>query len=322
MRKLWDSSAETASRGKVPINWTISPSLADIAPGMMNYYYSLASEKECFVAGPSGMGYLMPINTNREDGIKLADFLTNKTYMDAYTKLTDRYMRMTGLRALTIWDDANADLRDSYEQNCRYLYGATVQNFGAGKVSSGISNNRLLFIKHETHYEGQYNTILSDMTRKVNAWNGEAPLFLSYQVKVWDCGTPQIVKLYEELSKKFGEKIEFVRADHFFALYNEANKMPFNLCMNEKTSVNSDSNGEIQFDFNSVYKITRYSARQQSVDFTLQLSENGIDWVTAENIIDKDFENSVNARYAKIIFNGSSSNIPANEIEIYGCVSE
>jgi len=228
MRKLWDSPEETASRGKVAVNWTISPSLVDIGPGILNYYYSLATEKECFVAGPSGMGYLMPVNTNREDGVRLGEFLTDKTYMDAYTKLTERYLQKAGLRVVTIWDDANGDLRDSYERNCRYLYGATVQNFGAGNVSSGITNGRLAFIKHETHYEGQYHTILADMTKKISAWDGEKPLFLTYQVKVWECGTPQIVKLFDELDKKFEGKVEFVRADHFFALYNEANGLPFN----------------------------------------------------------------------------------------------
>ncbi|MCA9170098.1 MAG: hypothetical protein KDB23_20620, partial [Planctomycetales bacterium] len=64
MRRIWDRVAE--SRGRVPLNWTIAPGLVDIGPGILNYYYQNATARDCFVAGPSGMGYLMPINTLAE----------------------------------------------------------------------------------------------------------------------------------------------------------------------------------------------------------------------------------------------------------------
>ena len=54
MRKLWDQKKNV--RGQVPLNWTISPALVDVAPAMMNYYYTTATEKDCFVCGPSGLG--------------------------------------------------------------------------------------------------------------------------------------------------------------------------------------------------------------------------------------------------------------------------
>ena len=54
MRRIWDRAAP--HRGKVPLNWTIAPGLVDIGPGILNYYYTTATEKDCFVTGPTGMG--------------------------------------------------------------------------------------------------------------------------------------------------------------------------------------------------------------------------------------------------------------------------
>ena len=357
MRRLWDRSED--DRGKVPANWTIAPGLVDIGPGLLNYYYSIATDNECFVAGPSGMGYLMPINTNRERGIGLGNFVTERKYMDEFTKLTERYMRQSGLRSITIWDDLNDDFRQSFEQNCRYIYGATVQNFGAGDVSGGILNNRLWFSKLETHYEGRLNAVLTDMTDKIEAFEnsesfGKEPLFLSYQVQTWEFHTPQLVSLHDSIKEIFENRveIEFVRADHFFAYFNEANGMPFNLCMNQKTvATSSDAaskpenakNGSqailwtakgagnqwLQFDFGDIYTITRFAVINPSHKFKIELSIDGKMWEkagehkanklnTVENYFDKDIGRSINARYARITFAGSD--VSVGDVEIYGHV--
>jgi hypothetical protein len=224
-------------------------------------------------------------------------------------------MRRAGLRALTVWDNANGDLRDSYEKNCRYLYGATVQDFGAGdaaglKVEGGVTNGRLWFAKHETHYEGRLPVVLADMTEKIEAWDRDKkePLFLSYQVQTWQFHTPQLVELYEEINKKFGGSVEFVRADHFFALHNEANGLPFNLCMNAKTRVTVNGDSTV-FDFGGVYKIHGLLSGSES-EFEFELSENGTDWQgTAAG-------GFMNARYARV----NSAAEEAAGLEIYGCV--
>ena len=48
---------EQGGRGQMALNWTISPALADFSPSMLNYYYRKASSNDCFVSGPSGVGY-------------------------------------------------------------------------------------------------------------------------------------------------------------------------------------------------------------------------------------------------------------------------
>jgi hypothetical protein len=53
---LWEDS----SRGRLPLGWTISPSLLDLAPGIMKWYYESATVDDYFICGPSGVGYTYP----------------------------------------------------------------------------------------------------------------------------------------------------------------------------------------------------------------------------------------------------------------------
>ena len=47
-------------RGSFNMGYTISPSLVDLAPASLRWYYENASVKDCFIAGPSGSGYTFP----------------------------------------------------------------------------------------------------------------------------------------------------------------------------------------------------------------------------------------------------------------------
>jgi hypothetical protein len=53
---LW----EDVSRGRIPLGWTISPSLLDLAPGIMKWYYENATQNDYFICGPSGIGTAYP----------------------------------------------------------------------------------------------------------------------------------------------------------------------------------------------------------------------------------------------------------------------
>jgi hypothetical protein len=59
----------------VPLAWTISPQLVDVAPAVLQFYYQetakLGGWSE-FVAGPSGYGYVNPGSLNR---VQLMEFV-------------------------------------------------------------------------------------------------------------------------------------------------------------------------------------------------------------------------------------------------------
>ncbi|MES2658508.1 MAG: discoidin domain-containing protein [Verrucomicrobiota bacterium] len=316
MRKNWERTA--ASRGKVPLNWTIAPGLVDVAPGIMNYYYSTATPNDCFVTGPSGMGYLMPYNTLTEPGAPVGDNLTDPARMDGYARLTETYLQRSGLRVMTIWDDATPMQRVSYEKHCRQLYGATVQNFkDVPAVAASVENNRLRFDKLVIPYAGSYEHIHGSLTREIRNWDGKAPLFLSYQVDVWSqLRVDKLVELHDNLQREFPDQVKFLRADHYFNLSNAAAGVPFNLCMAPGTTVRSGdpaasadavtdgtpvtmwtsqekSKRWLGFEFDRVYQISRcvirhagdsgMSRENNTRDFIVQASNDGKSWKTIDS---------------------------------------
>jgi len=56
MYDLW----RQPTRGAVPIGWSISPALAEIAPAYLELLYADATSNDTFIAGPSGVGYVYP----------------------------------------------------------------------------------------------------------------------------------------------------------------------------------------------------------------------------------------------------------------------
>lgn len=339
MRSIWDRTA--SSRGGIPLNWTISPGLVDIGPGIMNYYYSTATPRDCFVTGPSGLGYMMPSNTLNEPGAPVGEHTTDQARMEGYARLTETYLQRSGLRVMTIWDNASAMQRDSYERICRSLYGATVQNFkDVPSVEGGVAGGRVRFDKLVVPYAGSYEHINSSLTREIKRWDGKSPLFLSSQVDIWGEMKPdRIMDLQRDLNGRFPDKVEFVRADHYFNLYNQANSLPFNLAMSPKTSVRSGdaashpeltadgtpvtlwSSSQIEtawlgFDFGGSFKISRYVIRHAGAngmdrklntrDYTVAASADGKVWKNidafkgnTDNVTDVGFR-PVTARYVKI----------------------
>ena len=159
--------------------------------------------------------------------------------MDCYARLTETYLQRSGLRVMTIWDDASPMQRKSYEKHCRHLYGATVQNFkDVPSVRGSVENNRLPFDKLVIPYAGSKEHLGGSLVRQIERWDGRAPLFLSYQANIWGELKPdKLLELHDELNQRFPDKVKFVRADHYFNLRNEADGLPYNLCLSPKTTV-------------------------------------------------------------------------------------
>lgn len=346
MRKIWDQN--TASRGVYPLNWTIAPGMVDLGPALLNYYYTTATPKDCFVAGPSGMGYIMPVNTLSETGAGVGNYLTNAAAAEAYTRLTETYLQRSGIRVLTVWDNATAANRAAYEKQVRNLYGATVQLFaGSSSVVPSIENNRLRFDRLLTAYASTYSALRDTLTNSISAWNGSSPLFLSAQVSIWGELKPnRMVDLCNELNSLYPGKLEFVRADHYFNLFNQASNLPFNLCMAAQTAVTGSPGGgsatlardgtpytlwasaaagvrSLTFNFGTPYNLSRYVLRHagdtglnpawNTRDFRFQVSADGQLWTTVDtcvsntaNVTDVEFP-LVTAQYARLLVDQAGS---------------
>jgi hypothetical protein len=317
LRGIWDRSA--SSRGKVPLNWTIAPGLVDIGPGMLNYYYTTATSNDCFVCGPSGMGYLMPCNTLNEPGAPVGVYTEDPQRMDGYTRLTETYLERSGLRVVTIWDNATPRQRTSYADQCRSLYGATVQNFkDVPSVQGSVEGDRIRFDKLVIPYGTTYAHVRGSLASEIRSWDGDAPRFLAYQVSIWKEMKPdRILELQDDLSREFPDKVQFVRADHYFNLYNQATGRPFNLLLSPKTLLKGSSASAelelaadgtpatvwtasetgmqwLEFDFGDVYEIGRYAIRHAGANglsrnlntrhFMVQARVDGGAWTTLDEV--------------------------------------
>jgi putative glycoside hydrolase with GxGYxYP motif/F5/8 type C domain-containing protein/GxGYxY motif-containing protein len=317
LRRIWDRSA--SSRGKVPLNWTIAPGLVDIGPGLLNYYYTTATSNDCFVCGPSGMGYLMPCNTLNEPGAPVGVYTEDSLRMDGYTRLTETYLARSGLRVVTIWDNVTPRQRASYADQCRSLYGATVQNFkDVPSVQGSVERDRLRFDKLVIPYATTYAHIHGSLAGEIRKWDGNAPRFLAYQVSIWGEMKPdRIVQLEDDLARELPGKVQFVRADHYFNLYNQGSGLPFNLLLSPKTSLKGSSasaglelaadgtpatlwtaseTGEqwLEFDFGDVYEISRYVIRHAGANglsrdlntrhFMVQARADAGAWTTLDEV--------------------------------------
>jgi hypothetical protein len=355
LRRIWDRAA--SSRGKVPLNWTIAPGLVDIGPGILNYYYTSATPNDCFVCGPSGMGYLMPYNTLNEPGAPVGIYTDDPVRMDGYTRLTQTYLERSGLRVVTIWDNATPGQRASYAEKCRHLYGATVQNFkDVPSVQGSVEGNRIRFDKLMIAYGDAYSHVRGALADEIRSWDGTEPRFLSCQVSIWGEMKPnRIVELHEDLSRAFPAKVQFVRADHYFNLYNQATGVPFNLVLSPKTLVKggsapaqvgqatdgtpstrwaSSEAGKqwLEFDFGELHEISRYVIRHAGVqgmsrelntrDFSVQARVEGEPWTTLDlvagntsDVTDVELE-PVQARFVRITVTNAGADSTARISEV------
>jgi len=214
---FWKNKA----RGAIPVNWTISPALVDLGPGLLNYYYKTATPNDCLVSGPSGLGYLLPYD-------ELGRKWNNKggEAFDAYAKLTGRYMEKSGLRVITVWDRLTESQRKSLAANCPYIYGVTQQDWGktGQRVPPAREGANLSFVPVYPCYSSSVDEMIRKNRNAIASYDGKKPVFIAMQCESWKmrlAGIAELKARLEGISKNF----IFCRADHFFALYNEAHPM-------------------------------------------------------------------------------------------------
>lgn len=328
MSMLWDN----AGRGTIPINWTVSPALADLGPGLLNWYYSSATEMDCLVSGPSGLGYALIYDAHNR--VWNTDTMEE---IDPYTRLTGRYLEKSGLRVITIWDEVNRAQMESYTKNCRYLYGVTLEDWGFhDPVKTVEMDGRLAFMPNYPCYASGVDKIFEAWKDTVATFDGSHPVFLAAQGESWKMGPDQMARLKSMLEGLAPGKIEICRGDHFFMLYNRNMGMSFNLTMLPEAEVTVSSGNPdyaadgtpatlwsakgkdtqyVCLDFGDKYAVDRYVVRHASSAglgresdiraFTVEASLDGIHWktigreVVKSGVTDTDIPET-DARYIRI----------------------
>lgn len=351
MCRLWDNPL----RGTFPINWTVSPGLADLGPGLLNYYYETASDKDCLVSGPSGMGYSLIY-----DELNDIWHTSERKTIENYTKLTERYLKKSGIRIITIWDRVNREQAEAYADNCRYLTGVTLEDWKrAPKIEAASYGGRLAFIGNRPCYTSEVEDMFREWKDSITVFDGSKPAFFTSQGESWNMGPGQMAKLQSLFDSIEKDRVEICRADHFFSLYNEANGLSFNILMLDNVKISADdgsgteaiadcsfgsryswkatSRGKrsITFDLGREYMIDRYLISHASAGgedrsmnigaFTVETSPDGQNWKQVEratvegDFSDRDIEPHA-ARYVRLNVDkcGKDGYARIADIEIYG----
>lgn len=328
-----------AGRGKVPMNWTISPSLAEFSPSMLNYYYGHATENDFFASGPSGLGYAMPYDAHNKRWN-----VTDSTVFAPYTRLSGRYLEKAGLRVVTIWDEVNDAQRSAYNRECRYLYGLTLQDWEMQKdrLKTVVQDNRLAFIPNYPCYANSIDVLTEFFNRDICNFDGSKPMFLSAQGTAWFLKPDEIANIGGKLEELAPGKVEILRGDHFFNMFNRANGLPFNLTLLREMKVKSSASATeaslaadgspseskmwissakkgkawVECDFGKAYRLSRFVVRHagaagmnadlNSRAFSIETSKDGKKWATAAkykdntaSVTDADID-PVEARYVRV----------------------
>ena len=199
MLDMWND----AGRGLVPLNWSISVLLLDIAPSILRYYQQTRTDNDLLMAGPSGAGYTYPA-------------VWPVAAFEQFAKRTGLYMQSTGMDTLFAYNrDNNTDLPLSadtvsrYKRNVQDLLGI-VYNFETQSQASfvdGLPVATLLGVNDLP--SGQ-----AALTKIAAAWDGKAPLFIAAGLESWNLLPTDAKTLADSLDPQF----EVVRGDTFFQL--------------------------------------------------------------------------------------------------------
>lgn len=89
-------------RGSFPVGYTISPSLYDLAPSVLNWYYKNKSNNDYFICGPSGLGYTYPTMFPNE---QLATYLSQcNTFAEATGLHICNVIDYGGINNMSLWE--------------------------------------------------------------------------------------------------------------------------------------------------------------------------------------------------------------------------
>lgn len=345
---LWPSK----ERGQIPISWTFTAAFLDAGPQILNYYYKTASDNDCIIAGPSGLGYTNMIYWNQPTAGEEA--------LIKYAQRTDSYFRRTGFNIITTWDHLTERHAEVMSQNIPSLVGLTAQMALTGQNREWITDNRIPVMITSPRYDGDAPRVQSILEAEIDKWDGNSPAFVIPQLVSWESGVYQAMDIAEALREKYGDKVEFVRADHLMMLYNEYNNIAYNVALQHQnievssaTPENPVSNvvdgsftngwksaegGEqwIMLNFGKEYTFSRYVIENAGTtyydktyntkDFKVQASTDGKTWTDIDavkgntsDIVDKNVD-PFTASYVRILVKngGEDGIVRIQEIELYG----
>lgn len=200
LRQLWDDPA----RGQVPLGWSVSVLLLDIARSMLSYFQRTQTPNDLLVAGPSGAGYTYPV-------------MWPASTLPSFMQRSGRYMERTGMLSLFAYNRNNStdvalspQLVDLYKSSVPGLQGIiyNYESSSAATMIEGVPVATLMGVN-------DLQSGISSLNAIAQAWDGAAPLFVAAGLESWNI-TPSDAKT---LAASLGSEFQILRPDAFFQLF-------------------------------------------------------------------------------------------------------
>ena len=202
-------------RGSFNVGYGISPSLVDLAPGPMRWYYENASDRPArdhFIAGPSGRGYTYPSHLP-------ADAL------DAHAVTLNEYMGKGDLRICEILDDQPVFKRsDLWAPFLRQPNIDALFYFGPGPQGSGTKggirwvNGKPVIAQRDVLWAGQ--TEEPELIDHINSRPAAPSSSDGYTLVLVHCWTKSLTDL-QTVVNGLGPQVEVVTPRSFVRLIND-----------------------------------------------------------------------------------------------------
>lgn len=206
MRFLWNDP----NRGTVPMGWTITPLLVDIAPNILNYFQITATANDALVIGPSGAGYTNPVNWPPND---------YKLFLDQ----TARYMQEAGTgNVIWVYNRINGkpipiskDMISAYRKAMGPdLLGIAVDEQENSRIKYRAKVTGDLAITGLLQIDGVDVGLRRLKKVSESHFDGTTPLFVTCSVTAWNATVSDI----NRLAQRLGGEFEVVRPDVQFEM--------------------------------------------------------------------------------------------------------
>ena len=205
LRYQWEDEA----RGNVPIGWTTSPLLAELAPAVVEWYFGNATDNDYFMAAPTGIGNMYP---------------TSYPNLSAYTEITKSYMDSMDLAEICVWNfpdqgDLSAARQIIEELDVTAVFENTYES--SRRLSGGVYIGTLMQVVCDPAQTRQEKAqeILDSIYDRVP--QDRRPAFVCVSLAACDV-TPSLLL---DVATSLGNDFSVVRPDEFAALLAQVSSM-------------------------------------------------------------------------------------------------
>ncbi len=198
------------NRDKVKIGWSMSPAMSELAPTVLNYFYSQADQsdigRDYFIASSSGQGYMYP------------DLYGS---LNSYTTQLNEYLAKSDLNILNIIGNS---MDDEYlipylnQSNIDALFYYYFSDYAGGKGEIKWISGKPVITGRYKLWDGfdtpsSIATKLNNLSTDINSADGYSLI----PVHIWSNGVDEIVECAELLD----ENVRVVTPDEFVALIKQ-----------------------------------------------------------------------------------------------------